>query len=239
MQDGYEMTLYPLGRIYLREMAGKIELLEAGSTRVLHSAHASEWTPNTVEDIRALGIYDQPPVTVDTTGLATEAGQLVTQQLLTPVSEKARYADENGLSQSILIEDFQANTTGQVYGVLGIRLRAGAPGRVKLQFVNAWPESADNFSLLMVENPDSVSNPPSFSDAWTKVQLAQGAGGTPAGATLVTGGEVRKAYSTERDQQIAQRVDLFLEPGSEYWLCAKPHQANLDLFLALNAGEFE
>ncbi len=354
-ETGGKVSNYALGSVQCVLQSGKIYMRDSGDVD-LHQDIESNWTPNTLAGLRALGIFSAAPVNIDPEGLATEdkqddaitelqtlnasisAGINVTvlnpsdlstieaaltsvvndlgdieantaqqeTQLNTIISEiqangtlnntnllavigelqnidantdqqetllnsivsntsgvstaanqttligsassiddkltdqafLSKYSDLRGEGQSVDVYDFQANSVNQTYALIGIRLRVGTSGVVKLSNAQGFVETNDNFRLQIIKNPTSVTNPQPFTDNWQYVQTNQGLGGGAGGASIITGGEVKHTFPRKNQQDIDDRIDIFLTAGDEYYLAVTPIGANADLFLAINAREY-
>lgn len=321
VDDGNRVSNYTKGTIFANERVNVLSITDING-KELHSGPTSDWTPNSLAGLNALGIYDPPAIAIDTTGLATDTGQsaqlvelqaiklavqntdantdlletkldqiisdvqtngstnnanllnvitelqgiddntdqietLLTNLLgntsdnatatlqaeisskLNSTDELSKYNDLFGRPRNIGVKDFQANTSDSAYAMMGIRLRVGATGKVKLSTIQGFVETSDNISLQIIKDPTSVSNPQPFTDNWAKVQTSFGLGGTALLSSIVTGGEIVYDYPRRFTTEVDDRIDIFLEPGSDYYIVCTPHGGNADLFISIHAREFD
>jgi len=143
----------------------------------------------------------------------------------------------------------QANTSGTVYAVCGIRLKAAnVDGVIKLSNLSVMCETADSFEWLLIFNPTIAGSP---QPAWTSLassvietsvgEASDPSASTVTGGTQVAGGHVKSSNSTG---DISSALDTALQLGSaidgtvdELWLCVRPLGANADVYGSLSWKE--
>lgn len=156
--------------------------------------------------------------------------------------------NKNGVLRGFSNQDtlINANTSGTIYALCGIRLKSTAlDAAIDLVSASVLSATNDNFEWMFILNP-TVSTGITFSDETNSgVQTGPGNAGNPSTSTVTGGTILFTAYgaastSIISDQKNAVRLGSAIDGTvDEIYLCVRPLAANADYYGSITWRELQ
>lgn len=161
---------------------------------------------------------------------------------------------EVGRNNTFAAFDFQANTAGNIYAVLGLRLKStNRNNLVLIDRLNFMAETNDDVNWILCFNPTITGPAITFgnTDAWGTVndsvlEVATGTGGAAGGANIITdvgtriiSGSFNGNTFTDSPARNALKLGSLINGTmDEVWIGFQPVSNGLDIFPHINVEEF-